>query len=301
MRAAWAILLLGCGRAGAGEPPHLEIRDPESHWQRAGFVEMVPPVRPPSSGDGSDEIRVYLRLPESARIAVVAGAGGPSMVFPPGTVADRVELVGGRVVDVRGTRFGEGGEETFHVYRRAGESLAGTEWPRSDPRLAALATAQLAKELRAAGSSADRVRRFERLADCVPCHEPDQPQASRPRSGRPNRRTDASGLVVPLATLADAAPIELHRPRDMNADDRFITTTCAGAPAELRGGPRGARRYVCADGSLPISRLDVTAALAAGDPHAARVCASRRTLFAHLDAGGRRAFASAFRACGIAD
>jgi hypothetical protein len=299
-----AVLLCACTRAAG--PARLRIDDPDGHWTRAGFVEMVPPIRPPSSGDGGDRIVVYLRLPERGGIEVTVSPHGPTLRFPPGTDADRVELDGsGAVIDVRGTRFEADGREVFHVYRPGvGGALIGTEWRRDDSAGAAEALAFLDAELRSGsrldGPALDRfVRRFEALNDCVACHAHGQPEASFDRPGRPNRRTDASGLYVPLETLGDAAPVERHRPRDMNADDPYIHTTCGDAPAELTTGRAGSRRYDCPGGRVAISRLDLAAARAAGDAHAQAVCAGRAYLFAHLDAAGRRAFAAGLADCGL--
>lgn len=303
-----AAALLGAACIGGAGPPRLRIDDPDGHWARAGFVEMVPPIRPPSSGDGGDRIVTYLRLPDAARVEIVTGADGPTLRFPPGTEADRVELDGsGAVIDVRGSRFEADGREVFHVYRPAvAGALTGTEWRRDDPAAAARALAFLDAEARRVsrleGPALERfMRRFDGLNDCASCHAHEQRQAAAEQPGRPNRRTDASGLYVPLESLGDVAPVERHRPRDMNADDPYVRTTCGGAPAELVAGRAGARRYVCPVGGLPISRLDLAAARAAGDAHAQAVCASRAYLFAHLDAAGRRAFAGGFGECGLGE
>ncbi len=300
--------ILGAACTGGGGPPRLRIDDHAGHWASAGFVEMVPPIRPPSSGDGGDRIVTYLRVPDAERVEIVAGADGPTLRFPPGTEADRVELDGtGAIVDVRGTRFEADGREVFHVYRPAvAGALVGTEWQRDDPAAAARALAFLEAEARRAsrleGPALERfIRRFDSLNDCASCHAHEQRQAIAERPGHPNRRTDASGLYVPLESLGDVAPVERHRPRDTNADDPYVHTTCGDAPAELATGRDGARRYVCPGGGLPISRLDLAAARAAGDAHAQAVCASRAYLFAHLDEAGRRAFAGGFVECGLGE
>ena len=145
------------------------------------------------------------------------------------------------------------------------------------------------------------MQRFDALNDCVVCHEHDQRVADGPSRRRPSRATDASGLYLALATLSDQAPVEGYRPYDVNADSPYVTATCGDVPAELRQLPNGGRRFVCADGRVAIAHLDLPSARAAGDPHAAAVCASRGALFAHLDAAGRRAFAAAFAECGITE
>jgi hypothetical protein len=313
LRASAALLVAACSHTPEG-PPRLEIADPPGHWQRAGFVELVPAVLPPSTADGRDRIHVFYKLPEGALFTVSDGPSGKTLKVPPGTEADRVEMdedaSGARVLDVRGTRFADGGREIFHVLRptsdKADGLLVGTEWPRGDGALARSASERLDESVRRQAAPGEdparteqRVRRFDTLNDCVSCHEHDQGIAEAMSRKRPTRPTDASGLYLLLATLADQSPVEGYRPYDVNADDPYMKTTCGDVPAELRRLPNGGRRFFCADGHVPIAHLDLPAARAAGDPHAAAVCGSRSYIYAHLDASGRQAFAAAFAECGI--
>ena len=105
--------------------------------------------------------------------------------------------------------------------------------------------------------------------------------AHRIADGGPRRATDDAGFYGVLGVLADAAPLEDHRPRDRNADDPFVAIARPG------------------DGGVPRAALDLPRALAAGAPHAAAVCRSRRYLFDHMDPDARAAFAPAFSECGI--
>jgi hypothetical protein len=84
-----------------------------------------------------------------------------------------------------------------------------------------------------------------------------------------------------LDVLSDAAPLEDHRPRDLNAGDPLVTITRATSDA------------------VPRARVDVPRALVSGRPHELAVCRSRRYLFNHMDDGARRAFAAAFADCSI--
>jgi hypothetical protein len=294
------------------------IGDPATYWTRGGFVEMTPPVRLPSQ-DGKEYIAIWLRLPETGLLRIVRREGKePTLSYPPGTVADRVDLRDARipssVTDVRGTRF-DGGQEYFHVLRsvaphgdqRTPPLLSGVEWKRGDAvaergatdrMLASMATM---RGLQDTGSDS-MLRQFERRNDCASCHVHDKPEQRGPRGDAlvPNRGTDADGLYAVVTVLRDEAPLETHRARDMNEGDPFVRVTCDdGAAGTLVPGPRGRRHFSCADGSVPRGRLDLPAALAVGDAHAKAVCASRAYLAAHMDDDGRSAFAQAFAECSM--
>jgi hypothetical protein len=236
--------------------------------------------------------------------------------LPPGSASDRVSLAAGAdgewtVDDVRGTRWGADGREYFHVYRPAGPDLhaplVGYEWPRDDPHLAIAATALLTALVRETPApfsallpSWGEVARFRQLNRCDTCHVADKPMAETDRALLPSWATDASGLYVPLAVLADRAPLSTSRMfHDPNSGEAFVTATCGDQPAREHLGRRS-RWFSCPDDAVPMGMLDVPAGLAAGDPHVLRVCASRRYLFDRLDPAGRRAFTGAFVACGIA-
>ncbi|HVY44352.1 MAG TPA: hypothetical protein VHB21_00675, partial [Minicystis sp.] len=71
-------------------------------WIERGFVEMVPTLRLPTRVDGRSRIEVWLRVPEGAKLGAraVEGQKRTTLVYPPGTIADRIELVDDRIVDV---------------------------------------------------------------------------------------------------------------------------------------------------------------------------------------------------------
>jgi hypothetical protein len=273
--------MLGC----AGEPAAVTIADPAAHWSTAAFVELVPSVRLPTSLDERDHIRVFLSLPDGARV-------GSDLRVPPGTVADRVEYDGERAIDVRGTRFTADGER-FHVYRPDGEQLAGWEWRRGDKRQQRLATERLSALVERTGP--EMAERFRRLNQCPGCHNAGQ-AAARIVGPGPQRATDGSGLYHLRAVLDSSAPVEHHRPRDLNAADPFIAVRCGDAPARLVENGR-ARRFECADATPPVGHLDVRAALAAGDAHAEAVCRARAYLSEHMDEVTRAAFAASLAEC----
>ena len=122
--------------------------------------------------------------------------------------------------------------------------------------------------------------------------------------GSPTRQTDAAGWFVPETVLRDRAPLEHHRPREMNVDDPYVRFDCPAAdgeatPAEIVKHDDGTRWPSCGGKATAIGVLDVASALAAGDAHAKAVCASRRALFDHMDDEGKKAFAAAFEVCGV--
>jgi hypothetical protein len=319
---AATLLSVGPIRARMTGVTPVTIEDPATYWTRSGFVEMTPPVRLPSQ-DGRERIVIWLRLPENSVLRVVHREGErATLSYPPGTVADRVDMRDARrassVADVRGTRF-ESGQEYFHVLRSLappGKSAAGPtgtaallnglEWKRGDAVAERRATDQmLARMAEARGledpSDDPMLTRFERRNDCGSCHARDLPERRTHDPGdlAPNRGTDAGGLYTIATVLADEAPLETHRARDLNEGDPFIRVTCGdGGEASLTTGRRR-RHYTCADGSVPRGRIDLRAALATGDAHAQAVCASRTYLAAHMDEEGRAAFADAFRECGL--
>jgi hypothetical protein len=294
----------------------LTIADPVTYWTDGRFAEMVPPIRLPTSPDGNDHITVWLRIPDGQRVRVERTGERSSLVYPPGTVADRVEMrepasVDGQhvwhVTDVRGTRLGEDGRERFHSLQPAAPNSAGLEgfeWRRDDADGERIATEGLADivggRLRDANATrrARIVDRMRSLNHCQPCHEHDRPERTRISEGTPRRPTDSAGFYVILSTLSDSAPLESHRPRELNADDSFVTVRCGSSAASLVNTGRG-QEYRCEDDQVPVARLDLSRALSAVDPHALAVCRSRRYLYEHMDEAARTAFAPAFVGCGI--
>jgi mono/diheme cytochrome c family protein len=297
------------------EPARIDIADPTRYWRDGGFVELTPAIRV-STAPGWRTV-VYLRIPDGGRIAtqMLADQGRSTLLLPPGSASDRVSLTadaGGQwtVDDVRGTRWGADGREYFHVYRPTGAGLGaplqGWEWPRDDPHRANAASALLTALVRdspqpfsGALPSWGEVMRFRALNQCQQCHVADKPMAGSDRAALPPWATDASGLYVPLAVLADRAPLSTTPMfSDPNAGAPFVVARCGDAPAREHMGRRS-RWFSCPDDGVPMGVLDVAAARAAGDPHAERLCASRRYLFERMDSAGREAFAAAFAVCGI--
>jgi hypothetical protein len=170
-RAWWlACAIAGCSRPSPLEP--IAIADPAAHWPGGGFVEMVPAIRPPTSLAGDDRITTWLRIPDGGAIGVRRLDDGRAVVrYPPGTIADRVELRepvsapdddhAWRVIDVRGTARRRR-PRAFHCLQPTG---AATRSPGS-PGCAATRAPSAARDgpagARAAGSA--KVRRWRGCA-----------------------------------------------------------------------------------------------------------------------------------------
>jgi hypothetical protein len=293
----------GWGAAAGDRLDRISIASPASYWESRGFVELVTPIRAPSSADGTDRTQVWLKLPRGSVIQTLRLPDGrTSVLLPSGTEADRVESVGGSVADVRGTRIDDRGRSRQHVLRPEGAVLGGElegfEWMEGDGDSVRAITDVLASRLRRA-YGARAAERFGGLMDCAGCHATNKlPKRLRAEGGLPNRGTDGNGFYQILAVLSDEAPLELYRPRDLNVDDPFVRIRCGdGAPPEVGRRPNGETRVTCLDGSVPVGRLDLLGALSAGDERAKGVCRARVMLAAHLDEAGQRVFGSALREC----
>jgi hypothetical protein len=272
---------------------------------------VEPPIRLPVDADRRLETHVYLSLPPAARIAWESDGEGGRIVFPPGTIADRVDRWSGLVADVRGTEILDRGAQRFRLYRptRAGShELFGYQFVRGDDAGFAVARDGFSEAMRRGmgflnhapdPTSARRkkaITRFSRQLDCADCHARGR-QALAPTDTRelPRRRTDGSGFYVPESVFSSRAPLETHRLVDPNADDPFVRYECQSGGA-LRG-TRGTTTVRCADGSIPDLVLDLAAALAAREPHALRVCESRKRLASRLVPAARAHFAGAIAEC----
>jgi hypothetical protein len=307
-------LLLGFAGARAGrcwsqgtasKPPALIIDEPQTYWARNGFIPLTTPIHLPSNAAGTDQAVVWLKIPEGSKFRTRRlPGGGLTVAVPEGTVADRVETIDGSVADVRGTRFGAGGRQLFHILRpatdEASSRLVGYEWPRGDDAGKRAVTELMLMRARIRERNGARAAdRFASLMDCAGCHAANKPESLVPaKSGVPNRATDDSGLYQILAVFADEAPLERYRSRDLNVDDPFVHIHCGdhGSPDVARGHD-GSVSVSCPDGTVPIGRFDMAAALRAGDPRAREICRTRRALGERLDDAGQHEFTAALEAC----
>lgn len=304
----------------------VEVPNRVSYWRDAGFVEMVPPVRLPTNLRDDDTIMVWVRIPPGRKITVrwVAEQKRYTLKFPPGTVADRVEtgkneqdamqVVNG-IGDVRGARIGEDGRMWFHVYEPVpGQPLSwlhGYEWLRMGTKADVEAGERLvALYFPHAGPKAHQeMRVFRVLNHCGACHQIDQAEDAKVsahpsfegmafKPGEVNKmETDADGFFQPILVMKDSMGVVNIRPWDRNPDDPYITVWCGSdaVKAVTHGDHRG---YACADGRVPVGKLDMAAALKHHDRHAEEVCAAREYVYKHMDAVGKQAFAREAAECG---
>jgi hypothetical protein len=281
-------------------------------WLREGYVEMVNPIRPPSSEDGRTRISVYVRIPGEARIRVVKQGETGSLALPEGARAERVEFYGDgdrdaapsaswRVLDVRGISFERQGQR-LRVLRptaSGGNALLGIEWNRGeqhDAATTALGDLVLRGLVAAPALPAQRKRaaaHLRGLNGCPTCHVPQQPgRRSQRDPGIVNRGTDASGLFQVTSIMHDRLPFETYRPRDTNVGDPLITRFCGEARVD-------AATTRCPDGSILEGELNVRDGMQRGDLHTRRVCESRRALAQHLDVDARAGFHDSLAECGF--
>ncbi|HEY4223006.1 MAG TPA: hypothetical protein VGO62_16730 [Myxococcota bacterium] len=291
----------------------LSIDDGIEHWRTRGFIELTPPVHLPTDPVESDRIAVWLNVPAEQKITVRTVNGHPQLHFPPGTTADRVETYvtdkGVVVGDVRGSTLSESGE-LFHVYVPAGADvtspLLGWQWHRNDERAERAATNLLVDHLSNTRTIHDARMPKQAIVDdyqknnaCAKCHQKDKPENLADMRAI-HRGTDDTGWYVPESVLQSTVPLEIHRARDMNVDDKFLSLECpSGRTPTLDENDEGSRKYVCTDGRVPVGTLDVAAGMKAHDAHVRGVCASRKYLQDHMDDAARAAFAEAFTACGL--
>jgi hypothetical protein len=275
------------------------------YWQSNGFAEMVGALRLPTNSARTEKIQVWLKVPDGSKIKArkVNGPKGDriTLEYPPGTVADRINFLQGRslVGDVRGARINENGEMIYHVYGKAkkGDSfLSGYEWARKDDRADVVAGDALVRLLFKHGDS-PYAKAFLVDSHCSACHEANSAAPMHMSDGLVRYETDAAGFFQVLTVVSDEETVRGHRDWDLNADDPFVSVWC-GKKRALAMIKEGRRFYEC-PGGFPVGRLNLVAALKAGDSHALGLCRSRRYIFEHMDEESRILLASAFAECGL--
>lgn len=311
-------LVLTAPAAGcrSDEPPPgvtaRNIDDPSRYHVREGFVRLVPPAHLPSSSPDRDQVEIWVRLPEGGLLELSEDeAGRPTLEFPAGSAADRVEWHGEgemrRIVDIRGTRLEDGGEQTFYVYRPTAPdpraSLFGLEWRRADPTLQRAATEHLVTKVAALPPVADmpEPRRAEVLEgvrgrnQCAGCHGLSRPENEHPRQhGLVDRGTDVSGFFTPRTVLWDEVPLEAYGAYDRSWNDPAIDVRCANS-ALTRGEHDSGRR--CPDGSIARGRLRWDASELDAQQLLAAVCESRMWIADHMDDEDRAKLAIVLHPC----
>lgn len=285
---------------------------PFDYWEQKGFVMLVPSVRMSIPPGGSAGTVVYFKVPGDESISLERHPSPEipaSFEFPPGTEAQRVAFLVGsdsfgeptiEILDIRGTRIGEDGEQYYHVLRPIGSELAGYEWKRGDDDGRMAATRMLLEEMSRQPNppSAGAMARIAVLNHCEFCHVEDK-GPSPPSSELPPWPTDGSGFYVPLGVVFDHAPLstqpELHDP---NADDPYVETTCEDDRPPTVGGEPHNRFFTCKDeDGSPVGRRDIRRGLVEEDSYTTAVCSSRKFLAERMDEHARTAFAPLFQEC----
>lgn len=291
-------------QAAAPASPILYLPNQRDYWKSNGFVEMVGPLRLPTDSHRIDNIQVWLKLPENGKITAFrindSREDRYTLVYPPGTIADRVEFDATMfgVGDVRGARIDANGNTLFHVFEQAPgldyHQLTGSEWQRKDDAADVAAGESLVALFYPNANEAVR-NQFRSLNQCGACHQPNAPVPI--STAWPYRHmSDSQGFFQPIAALQDWMTVRNHRPVDLNANDRFITVYCGNQPTRAKWNAE-AIWFDCPQGQAPIGKLNMAAALQARDPHALQVCESRAYLYKHMDEKAQAAFAPAFAEC----
>ncbi len=292
----------------------IHIADPKSYWKQRGFITLAPTVRLAISAEGRPHVTVRLLLPNESQVTAHAlpEQGRMTIVFPPGSEADRVSMKrysgGLTVADVRGSRIDSQGREWFHVYRPTspapGGPLVGYAWLRHDPRQRKQAHESLVEHVRTTPRlftkrppSRDVVDFFSRMNACEDCHFANKPAGTNPQDWLPLWPTDEIGWYVPLAVmLPELALSTTPRWHDPNASDALVERHCARGPAREQTHPAGSW-FRCDDGSVPYGLRDVALGMAQADTYTRALCRSRAYVFERMDAGAKKAFADVMAPC----
>ncbi len=294
-----------------------QVRIPNDidYWAKNKYGEMVLPILLPTKRLVilNERIKIWLYIPPGKKISAkwIESQKRYTLVYPSGTIADRVEQVNSftlpwgthvrAIGDVRGTRIDDKGGEFFHVYGpslKEEEWILGFEWPRVNQEVDKLAREKLIHlyfpNFEKEGASSRAAAGFRTA--CTNCHKHDNP----PRLMKSELfESDSAGFFNPIGVLQDSLAIRDQRPWDWNADNSYISVWCGNiqVKAEVNG---ESRKYpACKNGEAPIGKLDLKLALQKGDAHAKALCESRRFLFNNMDSFARDSFKNAFEKCGI--
>ena len=287
----WAALLLACA-ACRPSPPALPagltwVQTPADALQWAGpeFLQLVTPVRPPTTADRATHIVAVVRLPPGRSVATRPTVSGErETVMPNGARAARIEFAGAagsdlpideswRVLDVRQFDWDAGGLRCTVLRPTPSGGLAGVSWRCgiTDDARAGEALVQLAHDGRLGGGP-----KLAAINACVTCHAPRRLEDRSP-GALVQRATDGDGLFSLRSLLRNEDPVERYRPIDSNEGDPFLSPVC---PTGLVDAGH------CFDGTRARVRLDVRAAVSHGDSHALQVCVARARLSEQLDPEG---------------
>jgi hypothetical protein len=276
-------------------------------WKKSGFQKIVGPLHLPTNTSQTTLIQVWLKVPQNGKISVEKINDSRNfrytLIYPPGTVADRVEFMTGSnsnliIRDVRGARIDEKGNTVFHVYRLvpkfSTDWLIGYEWLRKDDLIDVRAGEALVKIFHLQKNK-EMKNHFIRRNHCSNCHRENSPIPL--NTLHPYRHeSDSRGFFQPISVFKNETSVRNHRVYDLNADDPFISVWCGEklTHAKVQGKNRW---YECQGNQTPMGRLDLARALKAGNKHAIQLCNARTYLYYHMDKAARDAVSSSFREC----
>ncbi len=303
-----AILMVVACRHAPDEPPAVpnDMRwvttgDDPLQWKADGFIELITPVRPPTTEDGTAHIVVVMKVPPGELITAAR--------MPIGTTAARVEYSGPagspdapvdrtwRVLDVRQFEWTTTGIDCL-VLRPDGDGrLVGLRWTcgeAADARAGVL-LAGFMREERFKGPRGESARersahRIQLVNACRSCHRFERAE-DRSVAALVQRGTDASGLFSVRSVFRDEDPVERYRPVDANAGDPTMTPVCPDSEIDV-----AAAR--CRDERRPRLRVEIPRGLRDKAPHVVQLCAARQALARWLDPAMRATIQPALAVCG---
>lgn len=283
--------------------------DDPLQWRDGGFLELITPVRPPTTADGTAHIVVVLKLPAAPPLRISASTP-LSFAIPVGTISARVEYAGSanepdagvaswwRVLDVRQFEWTPAGIDCS-VLRPDGDGhLVGLRWrcgeaadARAGELLASLALGEWFAGPRSRGGRERQAHGLQIVNDCRACHSFGRSEDRR-TTALVQRGTDMAGLFSLAAVFRDEDPVERYRPVDTNAGDPVMVPVCPGNEIDVAN----AR---CEDGLRPRLRVDLSRGMREGSRHVQQLCSTRHQIVAALDAASRPVLASALAACAV--
>jgi len=279
----------------------LETSDNPLQWSGPEFIQVVTPIRPPTSKDGTVHIAVFLKIPKGTKFSL------DSVKLPAGSMVFRIEYAGTplkdavlskdfRVLDVRQFEWTDAG--IFHsVLRPAGnQKLVGLRWKRGEisDAMAGQALADLLRNrwILASDESTEREKQAQhlhRINGCESCHQSRRSEDRRPGTVV-QRGTDALGLFSVRSLFVDEDSVERYRPVDSNQGDPLMNPVCPEAEINFE-------TQKCADGLNAKLHLNILRGMTEKSEHVLSVCQSREQMWKLFDENSKQVLAAAISEC----